>query len=94
MKFGRAKTILLLTALSLSGCKWPNDLAEPPDGNQCQLNGSPLAFYCVHSKTKAREKRSVSDTRMKAAQCFEADYARELAAYEDYLISEAMKRCK
>lgn len=71
-KFGRAKTILLTTCLSVlaSACA---SLPPFPEVWQCQYNGNPRAFFCVNSVTKKHLKIPVSAPSMKAAQCVSAD---------------------
>lgn len=92
MTYGRAKTALLIISLSLElGC---GTLAPAPVVDLCQFNGTPRAFFCENTETKAKEKISVSDPRMKAAQCLSADHYKLMSDYVDYLISEAEKRCR
>lgn len=82
---------MFLTILSLEGCF---SLADPPEVDQCQFNGTPRAFYCVNTVTKKHEKRDLLDPRMKAAQAVSADDYKALMNYQDYLIGEAQRRCK
>lgn len=91
-KSGSLKTILLIISLSLSGCG--TNLTPPPAINQCQFNGTPLAFFCENTDTHAREKIELTDPRMKAAQCVSADDYRAMTDYVDYLITEARRRCR
>lgn len=91
LRSGILKGLLFLTILGLEGCK---DLADPPAVDQCQFNGTPLSFFCINTVSKAKEKRPLTDPRMKAAQCLSADDYRAMMAYEDYLIQQAEVRCK
>lgn len=89
--FGIAKMRLCAALLSLSAC---GTIAPPPAVDLCQYNGTPRAFFCENTETKAREKIEVGDLRMKAAQCLKADDYKLMSDYIDYLINEAEKRCR
>ncbi len=85
------KIALLILSLGLNGCR---HIAKAPEVDLCQYNGTPRAFYCVNTETRAKEKRAASDPRMKAAQCLSADDSKTTDAYIDYLIGVARKRCQ
>lgn len=91
MRFGRAKTALLIISLSLSGCL---AIAPPPAVDLCQFNGNPRAFFCENTDTHKQEKRPIADPRMKASQCLSADDYRAMSDYVDYLTNEAEQRCR
>lgn len=88
---GSLKTILFLSCLSLS-CN--SNLASPPPINQCQFNGTPLAFFCENTDTHVKEKIELTDPRMKAAQCVSADDFKTMQTYVEYLMREAERRCR
>lgn len=92
MKYGTAKILLCLTSLvMISGCA--PGVPEPPETFQCAWNGSPRAFYCVNTKTKARLKIDALDARMKAAQCISADDYKKNEAWVKSVIELAKTRC-
>lgn len=90
MTSGNLKKILLITLLSLSARK---TIKQAPPVWQCQVNGSPRFFYCVHSRTKQRLKLPIDAPEMKAAQCVSADDYKALMRWVDYLIDQATRRC-
>ena len=83
--------LTLLLGLSVLSCK---HVAEAPGVFQCQWNGSPRMFYCVHTETKERRLLEPLDPSMKGAQCLSPEDYRTMSAYVDYLIGEAERRCR
>jgi hypothetical protein len=72
------KSALLI--ISLSSCS----SLPRPEVWQCQHNGTPRAFYCVNTKTKAKLKLTDVDSRMRGAQCLSpADYLKTEAWVRD-----------
>jgi len=73
MRFASLKIYVPALAFALSLCGCGKELPEFPEVYQCQVNGSPRAFYCVNVKTKERVKLAIDDPSMKGAQCLSAD---------------------
>lgn len=92
MKFGNRKILLCLIGLSLSACG--SGIPEPPEVWQCQVNGTPRAFYCVNTKTHERNKLAIDDSEMKGAQCLSADDYLKSEAYVKTLIELAKSKLK
>lgn len=92
MRFSTLKIALLTISLSLISCG--DVVPEFPEVWQCQYNGSPRAFYCVNSKTKARMKLDAGSSRMKGAQCLPADDYRQSEAWVQTVKEIAQQRCR
>lgn len=90
-KFGTRKSVLLITCLSLSGCA---SLPPFPEIYQCAWNGTPRAFYCVNTQTKARIKIEAQDPSMKAAQCVSADDFKKVQAWVSQVEQVANEKCR
>lgn len=86
------KSIFFITLIFVfTGCL--ATLKPAPEGDQCQYNGTPRAFYCENTGTGEKLKYPADHSYLKAAQCFPADYYKQIEDYMDYLYQEAQKKC-
>lgn len=92
MKFGKPKTALLIISLELTACG--SVLPDFPEVWQCQLNGTPRAFYCENTKTKEHLKIPVTAPSMIGAQCLSPEDYKRSEAWVAAVKLIAQQRCK
>lgn len=85
------KISLALLTISLLSCG--SLVPDFPEIWQCQVNGSPRAFYCVNTKTKEQKKIAIDSSEMKAAQCMSAEDYKKSEEWVQTVINIANERC-